>query len=232
MKTIGLIGGTSWVSTVDYYRIINQQTNLHLGGINSAKILLYSVNYHEFRLRADAGNWQQQGNELSAIAQKLQAAGADCLLLCANTMHMMADLIQPNITIPLLHIADGTAREISAQKIKKVGLLGTKFTMEHDFFKSRLTNSGIETIVPRPADRDFLHDTIFNELGKGIFSVETKSRYLEIMDSLLKQGAEGIIFGCTEIPLLIPPSECSFPVFDTLDIHAKNAVAFALGLNE
>ncbi len=232
MKTIGLIGGTSWVSTVDYYRIINQQTNLHLGGINSAKILLYSVNYHEFRLRADTGNWQQQGEELSAIAQKLQQAGADCILLCANTMHMMADLIQPNITAPLLHIANGTAREILKRKIKKVGLLGTKFTMEHDFFKSRLTDSGIETIIPDSADRDFVHDTIFNELGKGVFSASTKSRYLEIMDNLLKQGAEGIIFGCTEIPLLTPPTECSFPVFDTLDIHSKNAVAFALGLPE
>ena len=232
MKTIGLIGGTSWVSTVDYYRIINHQTNLNLGGINSAKILLYSVNYQEFRLRADAGNWQQQGDELSLIAQKLQDAGADCILLCANTMHMMADLIQPKITVPLLHIADVTAHEISKQKLKKVGLLGTKFTMEHEFFKSRLANAGIETIIPNSDDREFVHDTIFNELGKGIFSPQTKSRYLEIMNHLLKQGAEGIIFGCTEIPLLISRDECSFPVFDTLDIHAKNAVAFALGISE
>jgi aspartate racemase len=230
MKTIGLIGGTSWVSTVDYYRVINQETNRRLGGINSAKILLYSVNYHEFRLLADAGNWEEQTERIADIAIRLQQARADCILLCANTMHMVADRVQSKINIPLLHIADVTAREIENKKLNKVALLGTKFTMEQTFFTTRLQKAGIESIIPNTTDREFIHHTIFEELGAGLFYPETKTRYLSIIDGLLQQGAEGIIFGCTEIPLLIPPAECSFPVFDTLEIHAKNAVAFALGL--
>ena len=230
MKTIGLIGGTSWVSTVDYYKVINQQTNVHLGGINSAKILLYSVNYHEFRLLADAGNWQKQGEQMAHIAGQLEQAGADCILLCANTMHMVADFVQAKIRIPLLHIAEATAQQISKQNVKTVALLGTKFTMEQDFFKSRLNQSGIEVIIPGADDRDFIHHTIFEEMGRGLFTAKTKLRYIEIMNNLMQQGAGGVIFGCTEIPLLISPSECNFPVFDTLDIHAKKAVEFALEL--
>ena len=228
MKTIGLIGGTSWVSTIDYYRIINQQTNLQLGGINSAKILMYSVNYHEFRLLADAGNWDMQAERISTIAKKLQSAGADCLLLCANTMHMVADKVQPQISIPLLHIADVTAREIVKKNMTKVALLGTRFTMEQTFFTGRLEKAGIQAIIPGTEDRNFIHNSIFNELGNGIFTPATKAKYLEVIKNLLSQGAQGIIFGCTEIPLLIPPSECNFTVFDTLDIHAKSAVSFAL----
>ena len=227
---MGLIGGTSWVSTIDYYRTINQLTNQQLGGLNSAKILMYSVNYQQFKEIADAGEWGKEGDILSDIAKQLQQAGADCVLLCANTMHMVADKVQQNITIPLIHIAEVTAKEISNQGISKVGLLGTKFTMEQTFFKTRLTKYGIETLIPNEADRDFLHASIFNELGKGIFKSETKEKYLQIIEDLQKRGATGIIFGCTEIPLLIPASECNYPVFDTMLIHAKAAVDFALGL--
>jgi aspartate racemase len=150
------------------------------------------------------------------------------IILCANTPHMVADIIQQNIHIPLIHIAEATAKEIVKQQIKTVALLGTKFTMEESFFKDKLTNAGITTLIPEDADRDFLHQTIFNELGKGIFTSETKQKYLTIIDSLIKQGAEGVIFGCTEIPMLIKEGECSVPVFDTLLIHAKAATEFAL----
>ena len=230
MKTIGMIGGTSWVSTADYYRIINQQVNKHLGGINSAQILLYSVNYVEFKAYVDGGLWTEFAARVTEIGLKLQAAGADCLLLCANTMHSIADEAQKGLNIPIIHIADVTAAEINKQQLKKVALLGTRFTMERDFFKDRLTKAGIETLIPEAGDRAFLHETIFGELGNGIFTADTKGRYLKIMESLLQQGAQGIIFGCTEIPLLIPPAECNFPVFDTLEIHAAKAVEFALGI--
>jgi len=228
MKTIGLIGGTSWVSTVDYYRLINQLTNQQLGGITSAKILLYSVNYTEFRGFADTGNWEELGNRVTSIAGNLEQAGAECLLLCANTLHMVADSVQPQINIPLLHIADVTATEIRKKNMGKVALLGTRFTMENNFFTGRLQKAGIEAIIPGKDNRDFIHDTIFGELGYGVFTEKTRAKYLEIIDDLLQQGAEGIIFGCTEIPLLIPPAGCSFPVFDTLELHAKSAVAFAV----
>lgn len=232
MKTIGLIGGTSWVSTADYYRIINQLINKHLGGISSAQILLYSVNYTEFKAMADAGEWQKFGETVAAIGKRLEQGGADCILLCANTMHMAADAVEQNTGIPLIHIAEVTAKEIAAKKLNKVALLGTRFTMEKDFFKDRLKKHGIETMIPGAEVRQFMHNTIFDEMGVGVFSESTKARYLHEMDKLLQAGAEGIIFACTEIPMLIPPAECKFQVFDTLDIHANNAVAFALGLPE
>jgi aspartate racemase len=226
MKTIGLIGGTTWHSTVDYYRIINQLTHQRLGGINSAKILMYSVNFHEFRPAADS--WDRIGNDLSAIAKKLEEAGANCILLCANTPHMVAGTIQQNINIPLIHIAEVTSKEIVSKGINKVALLGTKFTMEENFFKEKLTGSGIGALIPGDSDRDFIHASIFDELGVGVFKPETKARYLQIIKDLQAQGAQGAIFGCTEIPLLIPPDECDFAVFDTLALHAKAAVDFAL----
>jgi aspartate racemase len=226
MKTIGLIGGTTWHSTVDYYRIINQLTHQRLGGINSAKILMYSVNFHEFRPAGD--NWPQLGAGFSGIAKKLEAAGADCILLCANTPHMVAGTVQQNVNIPLIHIAEVTAKEIASKGINKVALLGTKFTMEENFFTEKLSKSGIGALIPDDGDRDFIHTTIFDELGIGVFKPETKARYLQIIKDLQAQGAKGVIFGCTEIPLLIPPAECDFPVFDTLALHAKAAVDFAL----
>lgn len=230
MKTIGLIGGTSWVSTADYYRLINQLTNEHIGGINSAQIIMYSVNYTDFKALVDAGDWEKFNTEVTVRAQKLEQAGADCILLCANTMHMAADAVQQNTNIPLLHIAEVTAQEIVRRKLTKVALLGTKFTMEKDFFKDRLKKYGIETLIPGAEARAFMHAAIFDEMGIGIFSASTKARYLEEINKLLESGAQGIIFGCTEIPLLIPPAECSFPVFDTLELHAKSAVEFALQL--
>jgi aspartate racemase len=228
MKTIGLFGGTSWVSTVEYYRLINELTNEQLGGLNYAKIILQSVNFHEFKSLADAGNWKQIGVNISAIAQHLQNAGADCLLLCANTPHIVADTVQQNISIPLIHIAEETAKEIVAQNLTKVALLGTRFTMDNTFFTERLLVHGIETVLPDEEQRDYIHSKIFSELGKGIFNDETKNRYLQIIESLRNKGAQGVIFGCTEIPILIRPSECNIPVFDTTIIHAKAAVRFSL----
>jgi aspartate racemase len=230
MKTIGLIGGTSWVSTADYYRIINELTTEHLGGINSAHIIMYSVNFTDFKALVDAGEWDKFNSEVTLRAQKLEQAGADCILLCANTMHMAADTVQQNTNIPLLHIAEVTAQDIVRKKLKKVGLLGTRFTMEKDFFKDRLKKYGIETIIPGLEAREFMHAAIFDEMGIGIFNPATKARYLQEINKLLDAGAEGIIFGCTEIPLLIPAAECSFPVFDTLELHSKSAVEFALQL--
>ena len=232
MKTIGMIGGTSWVSTADYYRIINELTAEHKGGITSAQILLCSVNFTDFKALVDAEEWAKFNETVSEIAKKLEVAGADCILLCANTMHMAADAVRLKTGIPLIHIAEVTAHEIAARKLTKIGLLGTRFTMEKDFFRDTLKKHGIETLIPEGEARQFIHNSIFDELGKGIFLPETKSKYLEEIDKLLQLGAEGIIFGCTEIPLLIPAAECNFPVFDTLEIHAKNAVAFALGLQQ
>jgi aspartate racemase len=228
MKTIGLIGGTSWVSTVEYYKNINRLVNERLGKLNAARIILYSVNYQEFKDLADSNRWEEVGQYLSGIAKNLQAAGADCILLCANTMHMTAATIQQNIVIPLLHIAEATARNIQEQHTHTVGLLGTKFTMEKKFFTDILSVYGIQTLVPGNTDRDYLHDTIFNEFGKGIFNPATKKRYLEMITALKERGAAGIIFGCTEIPMLIQPSESPLPVFDTSLIHSAAAVDFAL----
>ncbi len=228
MKTLGLIGGTSWVSTVDYYRIINQQINERLGGLNSAKVFLYSMNFEEFKPPADPNQWGPIGDFLSNIAQRLEIAGAECVVICANTPHLVADVVQRNIHIPLIHIAEVTAVEIKKQKIKRVGLLGTKFTMEQNFFKDKLSLQKIEVLIPDANDREFVHHCIFNELGKGIFRPETKARYITIIDKLIEQGAEGIIFGCTEIPMLIKQEDCSVPVFDTTVIHATAAVEFAL----
>ena len=228
MKTIGLIGGTSWVSTIDYYRYINQMVNEKLGGINSQKILLYSMNMDDLFKFGNVNDWEGLGKFMTDIALKLQTAGAECIVICANTPHIVADLVQPRINIPLIHIADETAKEIVKKKLKKVILLGTKITMEQDFLKKRLLNYGIETIIPEGEDREFIHTSIFSELGKGIFSDETRKKYLHIINNLQKSGGEGVILGCTEIPMLIKPEDCSIPSFDTTLIHAKAAVEFAL----
>ena len=228
MKTLGLIGGTGWVSTVEYYRIINQEVNERLGGLSSAKMLLYSVNQQEFRPATDQAGLGEFADYLSGIARRLESAGADCLLLCANTPHMAADLVQRNIGIPLLHIAEVTAKAILKKNLKKVGLLGTKFTMEQTFYKDRLAKFGIATLVPEESEREYIHRTIMTELEKAILKDETRKRYLEIIDRLAKRGAEGIVLGCTEIPLLIKQSDSAIPVFDTTELHAMAAVEFAL----
>lgn len=228
MKTLGLIGGTSWVSTIDYYTCINKMVNAKVGGIASAKLLLYSMNMEDLFKFGHANDWEGLGKFLSEIAKKLEREGAEALLLCANTPHIAADIVQKNISIPLIHIADETAKEIVKKKINKVILLGTKITMEQDFFKERLKKYGIETIIPEADDREFIQNSIFAELGKAVFLPETKKRYLEIIAKLQKQGGDGVILGCTEIPLLIKQEDCSIPSFDTTLIHATSAVEWAL----
>ncbi len=228
MKTLGLIGGTTWVSTIDYYKTINNLINEKLGGDNTARLLLYSLNFAELRKLAETDNFEQIARNLVIIAQKLENAGAECLLLCANTLHLVAKEVQQEINIPILHIAEATAKEISKQKISKVALLGTKVTMEKPFYKNILSVQGIKTIVPDAINREFINHSIYNELGKDIFKNETKLKYLDIIKQLQLEGAEGVVLGCTEIPMLIKKEDCDIPTFDTLLIHAKYAVEFAL----
>ncbi|HEY6950766.1 MAG TPA: aspartate/glutamate racemase family protein [Bacteroidota bacterium] len=228
MKTLGLIGGTSWLSTAEYYRIINQQINQRLGGRNSAKMILHCINFQDFTPLVDSQNWHKMGEWFSDIARRLQHAGADCIIICANTPHIVADTIRQNVSIPLIHIAEVTAKEILKQKISSIGLLGTKITMEQSFFKYSLSRSGISTLIPGQNERDFLHSSILDELGAGIFKEETRTKYLSIIGELRRNGAEGIILGCTEIPLLIKPIDLTVPTFDTTMLHATAAVEFAL----
>jgi len=228
MKTLGLIGGTSWVSTVEYYRIINHEINKRLGGLNSSKMFLYSINQEERKPPSDPSRMSEAAEFFTDVALRLEKAGAECLVICANTPHMLADLIQNGIHIPLIHIADMTAKAITNRRITKVGLLGTKSTMELSFYKERLAKFGITTLTPEGKQREFIHLAIFDELDKGILKEETKKKFLEIIEELGQKGAEGIVLGCTEIPLLIKQSDCSIPVFDTTEIHAMAAVEFAL----
>jgi aspartate racemase len=228
MKTLGLIGGISWISTVDYYKLINEGINSKLGGLNFSQCVIYSFNYADIKKNNDANDWDSTLQMITTASEHLKTAGAKAIILCANTMHLIAEKLEQNIGVPVIHIATATAATISSQKIKKVGLLGTKFTMELDFFKAKLAQQSIETIIPGNDDRDFLHYTIFEELGRGILSNQTKQRYLSIIEQLIEQGAEGIILGCTEIPLLIQPGDVGVPVFDTTRIHAAAAIEFAL----
>jgi len=228
MKTLGLIGGLSWYSTSVYYRTINQLTNERLGSSHSAKLILFSVDFEEFRLLQNVGDWSSVEKMLSGIALKLQDVGADCIVMCTNTPHLVADTIRKKIKIPLLHIAEETAKEINRQNINRVALLGTKFTMENSFFKERLLQFGIDSIVPDDPDKEFIHSTIFNELTRGIFKDETKINFLEIIEKLRLAGADGVIFGCTEFSILINSSDCNIPIFYTAFIHSKAATEFAL----
>lgn len=228
MKTLGLIGGTSWHSTIDYYRIINRIVSQRLGGLNSAKLLLYSVNLEELIKFPNVGDWNGAAAYLGDIAVKLEEAGAEYLVLCANTMHIVADKIQASISIPIIHIADATAKALTEKNLSKVGLLGTKFTMESDFLKNKLSESGIEVIVPDEKDRIWIQETIERELGRGILLPETKSQYIRVIDTLINAGAKGVILGCTEIPMLIKPEDVPVPSFDTTEIHARIAAEYAL----
>jgi aspartate racemase len=229
MRKIGLIGGISWVSTSDYYTLINKGINEKLGGLNFSECLIYSFNYADIKKNNDANDWDSTFNMLLKAAEVLKSGGAEAIVLCANTMHLIADKLQQAIGLPLIHIAEETAIEIQKKDLKKVGLLGTKFTMELDFFKDKLAEKGIEAIIPiSEADKDFIHYTIFEELGRGIATEETKKRYLEIANELIKNGAEGIILGCTEIPLVIKEGDLSVPIFDTTLIHTQAAINFQL----
>ena len=228
MKTIGLIGGTTWVSTIEYYRIINETVKEKLGGAHSAHCILYSVDFDEF-IAQRIGKWDEIAKSFIDIGKKLENSGADLLVICANTMHKIADQIQNSVNIPIIHIADVTAERIVERGLKKVGLLGTKYTMEEDFYKQRLKNKyGIETIIPEADDRKIVHDVIMNELTYENIKDSSKQKYIEIINSLVSKGAEGIILGCTEIPLLIKQSDVNIPVFDTTTIHAKAAVEYSL----
>ena len=228
-KTIGFIGGLTWHSTLDYYRLLNQLTNDKLGGSSSAKILLYSVNFEEIKTLTYADNWDGIATIMIDIAHTLEKAGADCILLGANTMHHIADRVSDVINIPLIHIAEVTANTIALKGIQTVALLGTKYTMQLPFYTNKLAEKNIETIIPDQADIDFINDTIYNEMGKGIFLPATKEKYLDIIEKLAAKGAEGVILGCTELPILIKQTDCAIPVFDTALIHATAAVDFALG---
>ena len=228
MKTIGLIGGTTWLSTVDYYKLINRKVNEKLGGDSSAKLLLYSVDFAEYRKLAEENNWDEMSRRLCPVAKMLETGGAECLLLCANTLHIIANDIRKSINIPLIHIAEETVNQIKKSGLKKVGLLGTRFTMEKDFYKKILIENQIEPLIPGDDERIFIHNSIFDELGKEIFKPETKKKYIDIIDKLIKNGAEGIILGCTEIPLIIKQEDCPVPVFNTTEIHANAIVEFAL----
>ncbi|MEJ7768833.1 MAG: aspartate/glutamate racemase family protein [Chitinophagaceae bacterium] len=228
MKTIGLIGGVSWVSTIDYYRLINQGINAKLGGLNYSECIIYSFNYADIVKNNEAKDWDATYTMVAAACKHLVNAGATAIVLCANTMHVIADRIQQDLDIPVIHIATATANEISQKKLHKIGLLGTRFTMELDFFTSKLQDKNIETILPGKEDRDFIHHSISEELGKGIFLSETKEKYLSIINKLVEEGAEGIILGCTEIPMLISQQDMDVPAFDTTAIHSAAAVLHAL----
>lgn len=228
MKTLGLIGGTTWPSTVDYYRYLNRLTGERTGGSAYPRLILYSVNFVEYKALADAGDWKGVADRLSAIAAKLEAAGAEALVLCANTTHMVADIISESVNIPLLNIVDAVGWEIKGRGIRRVALLGTRFTMENEFYQNKLMAYGVETIVPKTDERNFVHDSIFDELVNEVFRDETKQRYLKLMEDLRARGAEGIILGCTEIPLLVKQADTDIPLFDSTLIHAKYAVDFAL----
>jgi aspartate racemase len=228
MKTIGLIGGISWLSSAEYYRLINEKVNEKLGGVNSAKIILYSVNYEEIKTLTFADDWDGIAAMISTIAINMENSGADCVLLGANTMHKIADKVQGAIDIPLIHIAAATGKAIEKLQLKKVALLGTKYTMELGFYQAQLEKYNITAIIPNEADKQFIHDAIYNEMGRNIFLPSTKEKILSIIETMKNEGAEGVILGCTEIPILIKQADCSIPVFDTTLIHATAAVEFAL----
>lgn len=229
MKKPGLVGGISWVSTIDYYRFINEGINEKLGGLNFAECIIYSLNFDDFQRNNTANNWEATSKLISDACENLKRSGAEAIVLCANTAHAVAEQVEQKVQLPIIHIATVTANEINKQGLKKVGLLGTKFTMEMDFYKNKLHEHDIEAIVPeRQEIRDYIQQTIKEELGRGIIKQETKQAYISIINQLVKDGAEGIILGCTEIPLLINQQDVTLPVFDTTQIHSRAAVEFAL----
>lgn len=228
MKTIGLIGGITWHSTLDYYRLINQMMNEKLGGDASAKILMSSLNFEEIKTLTFAEDWDGIASVMLTEVTKLEEAGADCILLCANTMHKIAEEIEVSLSVPLIHIAVETGKEIVNKQLSTVALLGTRYTMLLDFYKDKLAEQGIKTIIPNEEEIHYINSAIYNEMGNGIFLPERKEGFLSIINRLIAEGAEGIILGCTEIPILIKQEDVSVPVFDSTAIHSAAAVAFAL----
>jgi len=228
MKKIGLLGGVSWVSTLDYYRYINEGINERLGGLNFAECIIYSLNFNDVQ-RHGWDNWDETFRLVSDACRRLKAAGAEAIVLCANTAHAIADRVEADVQLPLIHIAKATADEVSRDGLKKVGLLGTKFTMELPFYGDKLRLQNIEALVPQEQGvRDFIQQTLKEELGRGIVSPATKAAYIEVTNQLIACGAEGIVLACTEIPLLLSQQDIAVPVFDTTRIHVQAAVEFAL----
>lgn len=229
MKTIGLIGGMSWESSLEYYRIINETVKAKLGGLHSAKCVMYSVDFAPIEVLQREGRWQESARPLAAAAQSVERAGADFVVLCTNTMHKLADEIQANIGIPFLHIADATAQKVKAAGLTRIGLLGTRFTMEEDFYTGRLKQKyGLTVLIPNDEDREIVHRVIYEELVLGEIKPESRAHYLRIMERLAQAGAEGIILGCTEIGLLVHDGDTRVSLFDTTRIHAVAAVEYAL----
>jgi len=229
MKTIGLIGGMSWESTVPYYRVINETVRERLGGFHSAKLVLYSFDFHEIEQMQSSGAWDESGRMLAQAARSLEAAGADFIVLCTNTMHKVADAIESAVSIPLFHIADPTAQEINKNGLTKVGLLGTRFTMEQDFYRGRLRDQHhLDVLIPDEADRGIVHKIIYDELCMGLVRDGSRMEYRRIIQRLVDQGAQGVILGCTEISMLVGPSDSPVPLFDTTSLHARKAAEYAL----
>ena len=229
MKTIGLIGGMSWESSIEYYRIMNEAVREKLGGLHSAPCVMYSVEFEEIRELQERGDWAALADRMADPARRLRAAGADFIVICTNTMHILADDVRERAGVDVLHIADATGEEIKARGLTRVGLLGTKFTMEKDFYKKKLERFGIETIVPEEEDREEVHRIIFGELCAGVIRQASRERLKKIIEGLSSRGAQGVVLGCTEIPLIISQEDSPIPVFDTTRIHALAAVRRAMG---
>ncbi len=228
MKTIGLIGGMSWESTVTYYQVINEVVKKQLGGLHSAKVVLYSVDFQEIEECQSNGDWDKSAEILGGAAKKLEQAGADFIVICTNTMHKVAPNIQKEIQIPIIHIAEATAEKLIENNIYKVALLGTKYTMTQDFYKDKLIEKGIEVLIPNDSDVEIVNNIIYDELCLGIISEKSKSEYIRIIDKLKGDGSQGVILGCTEIGLLIGQEDTILPVFDTTQIHATKAAMLAI----
>lgn len=228
LKTIGLIGGMSWESTVTYYKIINETVKEKLGGLHSAKCILYSVDFQEIEECQANGNWEKSGEILGEAAYNLEKAGADFIVICTNTMHKVVNQIKEKISIPILHIAEMTAEKILEKGLKNIALLGTKYTMEQDFYKSKLIEKGINVIIPDKNDIEIINEVIYDELCLGTINSNSKKKFLEIVDKLRSKGAEGIILGCTEIGLLIKNKDTDVPLFDTAIIHAEQAAIYSI----
>ena len=228
LKTIGLIGGMSWESTVTYYKIINEVIKEKLGGLHSAKCVLYSVDFQEIEECQANGNWEKSGEILGEAAYNLEKAGADFIVICTNTMHKVVNQIKEKISIPILHIAEMTAEKILEKGLKNIALLGTKYTMEQDFYKSKLIEKGINVIIPDKNDIEIINKVIYDELCLGTINSNSKKKFLEIVDKLRNKGSEGIILGCTEIGLLIKNEDTDVPLFDTAIIHAEQAAIYSI----
>lgn len=228
LKTIGLIGGMSWESTATYYKIINETVKEKLGGLHSAKCILYSVDFQEIEECQANGNWEKSGEILGEAAYNLEKAGADFIVICTNTMHKVVNQIKEKISVPILHIAEMTAEKILKKGLKNIALLGTKYTMEQDFYKSKLIEKGINVIIPDKNDIETINEVIYDELCLGTINFNSKKKFLEIVDKLRSKGAEGIILGCTEIGLLIKNEDTDVPLFDTAIIHAEQAAMYSI----